>query len=204
MKEPMIDPNFPSRPTAAEIAKEYTPERIMRLARFASARGRGHASGNGFAAYTEHQSLSNGELQEEAYSICLLAAYARIAQYNAGDVEISPKLSFYHWLLFAVRTDLRDELRRQRRSLKDRQIVPLHSGMADPLGDDETAQSDLRMDLESAIANLSPKQARVVRMYYYDGMTQVEIAEELGVSQPAVQKLLAAAKENLGTLLEIE
>ena len=50
-----------------------------------------------------------------------------------------------------------------------------------------------RIDISRAMASLSPKQRRVTELYYLDGYTVVEIAEQLGTSQPAVTKMLSRA-----------
>ena len=80
--------------------------------------------------------------------------------------------------------------------------VPLEGGGA---GDDDDAPSVLdhygvedselegsadRMVLEDAIADFSPRERDVIRMRFVDGLTQVEIAERLGISQVQVSRLL--------------
>lgn len=80
--------------------------------------------------------------------------------------------------------------------------VPLEGGGSE--GDDEApsvidhyatedadlAASDDRIVLEEAIADFSPRERDVIRMRFVDGLTQVEIAERLGVSQVQVSRLL--------------
>ena len=44
--------------------------------------------------------------------------------------------------------------------------------------------------LEQAVADFSPREREVVKMRFEDGLTQVEIAERLGVSQVQVSRLL--------------
>lgn len=56
--------------------------------------------------------------------------------------------------------------------------------------DADLAASDDRMILEDAIADFSPREQDVIRMRFVDGLTQVEIAERLGVSQVQVSRLL--------------
>ena len=46
------------------------------------------------------------------------------------------------------------------------------------------------MVLEEAIADFSPREQDVIRMRFMEGMTQVEIAEKLEVSQVQVSRLL--------------
>ena len=56
--------------------------------------------------------------------------------------------------------------------------------------DADLASSDDRIVLEEAIADFSPRERDVIRMRFVDGLTQVEIAERLGVSQVQVSRLL--------------
>ena len=56
--------------------------------------------------------------------------------------------------------------------------------------DADLAASDDRIVLEEAIADFSPRERDVIRMRFMEGLTQVEIAERLGISQVQVSRLL--------------
>ncbi|MBM6676890.1 SigB/SigF/SigG family RNA polymerase sigma factor [Olsenella uli] len=56
--------------------------------------------------------------------------------------------------------------------------------------DADLAASDDRIVLEDAIADFSPRERDVIRMRFVDGLTQVEIAERMGISQVQVSRLL--------------
>lgn len=56
--------------------------------------------------------------------------------------------------------------------------------------DEDLAASDDRMVLEDAIKDFSPREQEIIRMRFVDGLTQVEIAKKLGVSQVQVSRLL--------------
>lgn len=56
--------------------------------------------------------------------------------------------------------------------------------------DENLADSDDRIVLEDAIRDFSPREKDVIRMRFFEGMTQVEIAERLGISQVQVSRLL--------------
>lgn len=56
--------------------------------------------------------------------------------------------------------------------------------------DPDLAASDDRIVLQEAIADFSPREQDVVRMRFEEGLTQVEIAERLGISQVQVSRLL--------------
>ena len=56
--------------------------------------------------------------------------------------------------------------------------------------DENLASSDDRMVIEDAIRDFSPREQDIIRMRFIEGMTQVEIAKKLGISQVQVSRLL--------------
>lgn len=64
--------------------------------------------------------------------------------------------------------------------------------LIDRLGsvDEDLDASDDRMIIDDAISDFSPREQEIVRMRFIDGLTQVEIAKRLGVSQVQVSRLL--------------
>lgn len=59
-----------------------------------------------------------------------------------------------------------------------------------PSIDQDLDASNDRIVIEDAIAEFSPREQEIIRMRFEQGLTQVEIAEELGVSQVQVSRLL--------------
>lgn len=70
--------------------------------------------------------------------------------------------------------------------------------------DEDLASSDDRMVLEDAIADFSPRERDVIRMRFVDGLTQVQIAERLGVSQVQVSRLLRRTLRRLQDKIDPE
>lgn len=64
--------------------------------------------------------------------------------------------------------------------------------LIDRLGsvDEDLDASDDCMVIDDAISDFSPREQEIVRMRFIDGLTQVEIAKRLGVSQVQVSRLL--------------
>jgi len=54
-----------------------------------------------------------------------------------------------------------------------------------------------RLDLEESLKFLTDKQRRCFELVVMEGRTQLEVAVQLGISQQAVDKLIAKAKEKL-------
>lgn len=56
--------------------------------------------------------------------------------------------------------------------------------------DNELAFTDDRLVIEEALKGFSPREREVVELRFLKGMTQIEIAEQLGISQVQVSRLL--------------
>ncbi len=56
--------------------------------------------------------------------------------------------------------------------------------------DSELAFTDDRLVIEEALAGFSPREREVIELRFVKGMTQIEIAQKLGVSQVQVSRLL--------------
>lgn len=56
--------------------------------------------------------------------------------------------------------------------------------------DSELAFTDDRLVIEEALAGFSPREREVIELRFVKGMTQIEIAQQLGVSQVQVSRLL--------------
>jgi RNA polymerase sigma-B factor len=59
-----------------------------------------------------------------------------------------------------------------------------------------------RVAVQASLANLSQRDRRVVYLRFYLGLTQAEIAEEIGVSQVHVSRILRASLARLGDELQ--
>jgi RNA polymerase sigma factor (sigma-70 family) len=66
---------------------------------------------------------------------------------------------------------------------------------ADPGEPEDPRRARLRAELVAALTQLvatrlTPRQRRIVELYFYEGRTQQEIADELGISQQVVSRQL--------------
>ncbi len=65
-------------------------------------------------------------------------------------------------------------------------------------GDDEgLRRADRRITLDEALAHLSPRDRKVVYLRFYEDLTQREIAEQVGVSQMQISRILRASMDRL-------
>ncbi|WP_229070207.1 RNA polymerase sigma factor SigF [Actinoplanes sp. DH11] len=67
--------------------------------------------------------------------------------------------------------------------------------LADTLGEQDTGfeLAELRVSLGSALAGLDDREQKIISLRFYGNLTQTEIAEQIGVSQMHVSRLLARA-----------
>ena len=64
--------------------------------------------------------------------------------------------------------------------------------------DPEIDAIDDRVDVESLLTRLPEREQRIVYLRFFEGLTQSEIAEQVGISQMHVSRLLVRSLETLG------
>jgi len=76
--------------------------------------------------------------------------------------------------------------------------------LAESLGSDDPhfTHVEERSVLASALRKLSPRDQRILRLRFVDGLTQSEIASRLGVSQMQISRLLASSLQSLRGAVE--
>lgn len=63
---------------------------------------------------------------------------------------------------------------------------------------------ELRLRVDGALKALPERQRLALTLFHFEGMSQIEIGAELGVSDEAVESLLARARRQLKTALKAE
>jgi RNA polymerase sigma-B factor len=71
-----------------------------------------------------------------------------------------------------------------------------------PTYDDDLAAIEVRLMLEQALANLTPRERLIVRLRFNEEMSQKEIGEVIGVTQMQVSRLLGKVLQRLRDLLD--
>jgi RNA polymerase sigma-70 factor (ECF subfamily) len=100
------------------------------------------------------------------------------------------------WLQRVARNILIDYLRQKRRDNKkvDLDLYPDTSN--------QTSKNQFKsLELFLAISSLGRKKARILEAFYFDGMSTKEIANEMAVSERAVEGQLRRARLSLKSLL---
>lgn len=72
------------------------------------------------------------------------------------------------------------------------------------IGDEDPSLEDAerRATLSALLATLNPRERLIVRLRFFEGLTQSEIAQQLGMSQMHVSRLLARSVEDLRSAAE--
>jgi RNA polymerase sigma-B factor len=68
--------------------------------------------------------------------------------------------------------------------------------------DERLERADLRLSLRAALAQLSPRERRVVYLRFIEERTQQEIAADIGVTQMQVSRILTRILHRLEELLD--
>jgi RNA polymerase sigma-B factor len=78
------------------------------------------------------------------------------------------------------------------------------SSLADRLstGDAPSRPVEMRVLVDQLLASLPPREASIMRLRFYEDMTQSEIAEQLGISQMHVSRLMRRCLDELREILE--
>ena len=113
--------------------------------------------------------------------------------------DLRPELNEKAWLYKIAMNCSRDILRSAWFKRINRSMTP--DMMPDPA---QAPPSEEAIDLGRAIASLNQKQREVILLRYYQGFTEAEISDILGLSQSSVAGRLKRAKEQLHSFLETD
>ena len=128
-----------------------------------------------------HTSLSTGDLVNEAI----------IKLFRLNIMEIHGRAHILALASRLMRQILIDEARKRNRDKHCHHAITLST---------DVAQWELPIDLLSLemvlgeLAEIDPQRAALVEMRFYGGMTNTEIAEVLGISEPTVKRRWAATR----------
>lgn len=74
--------------------------------------------------------------------------------------------------------------------------------LEDQLKDKKTEDFDLHVELKDAIAKLKDKEQFIIRERYLIGKTQMELANEIGISQAQISRLEKSGLENIKKMMQ--
>jgi RNA polymerase sigma-70 factor (ECF subfamily) len=135
--------------------------------------------------------LGDKMLAEEATQDTFLKLWSRAKQFVSSRGEL------VSWLLTIAHRTALDRLRMEKRRLPaSNKLSPEDQWSTIP--DENTVNSDVRWrSLHFAVQSLPIEQRQVIDLAYYKGMSQSEIADELGWPLGTVKTRLRAAMQSL-------
>lgn len=108
---------------------------------------------------------------------------------KAGHAELNDREHFLAYAATTMRSIVVDHLRR-RRALRrggDVSVITLNTVVANELGSSEDEVLDIHDALET-LAQVEPRLVQVVEMRYFAGLSEMEIAQALGVTDRTVRR----------------
>jgi RNA polymerase sigma-70 factor, ECF subfamily len=119
---------------------------------------------------------------------------------NAAGLELGPH-GVRPWLR-RVASNLCIDRVRARRNTSVVEEVPEES--APPTQVRHLAERELGVRVDAALQALPERQRLAITLFHYEGMSQIEVGEVLGISDEAVESLLARARRALKVALKEE
>ena len=104
---------------------------------------------------------------------------------------------FWSWLTVLARSALSDQTRKRRRYLAFLDRFTWHSRAQQAAPDDPEADARLVALLESSLGALPFDERRLVEAKYFERRSVREIAEDLGLSEKAVESRLVRIRQKL-------
>ncbi len=119
---------------------------------------------------------------------------------NAAGLELGPH-GVRPWLRRVASNLCIDRVRARRNTL----VVEEVPEESEPAGQvRHMAERELGARVDAALQALPERQRLAITLFHYEGMSQVEVGEVLGVSDEAVESLLARARRTLKAALREE
>jgi RNA polymerase sigma-70 factor (ECF subfamily) len=123
-----------------------------------------------------------------------------------GFIKVYEKMSMYDgtgslegWIRRTIINTIIDEIRREKRGPKKKEVDFDRQDF-----EDESPEEPLYSlsDIKKAMETLPPSYRKVFELYYFDNMSHLEIADELGISDGTSKSNLFKAKAKIKSFLE--
>jgi RNA polymerase sigma-70 factor (ECF subfamily) len=137
--------------------------------------------------------LQNSSLAEDAVQEAFLAVWRTAGTYIRERGKPST------WLLTLVHRRAVDIVRREQRRRPPESVEEPVSNV--PAAEEEVTLRDRRRAVQAALRQLPADQREAIELAYYGGLTQSELAQQLGVPLGTVKSRMFAGLRRLGDLL---
>lgn len=151
------------------------------------------------AVYAELRVIASRQLRGErsdhslATADLLHEAYLRL--FGLDRVKFTDRLHFFNTAAGTMRRILIDHERRRRaaKRIPAKELRPIEEADRAPLFP-PTVDLILLSDLLDDLARLNPRQAQIVELRYFGGLTEIEVADLLDTSRSTLSRELRVAK----------
>jgi RNA polymerase sigma-70 factor (ECF subfamily) len=138
--------------------------------------------------YTARRTGGNRQLTEDIVQESYLRALKSWSYKTAPHSPLA-------WLKRVARNVLIDYLRQK----KSNKYVDLNP---DAVSENQQLEDPIKsLEIFMAISNLARKKAHILESFYFDGQSVIDIADELNISERAVEGQLRRARQSLKSLL---
>ena len=149
----------------------------------------------GGAVGTARQILGDAAEAEDVAQEAMLRLWRNAATLELGPAGLRP------WLRRVVTNLAIDRLRAQRNTSVVADVPERAAPAEQALG---LESRELAMRVQTALAALPERQRLALVLFHFEGFSQVEVGEKLGVSDEAIESLLARARRSLKLALKDE
>jgi RNA polymerase sigma factor (sigma-70 family) len=139
-----------------------------------------------------------------SYAECVQDSALLVMQLKDQHADRAPDVPFEAWLVMRVYGDLMDRYAREWR--RESRLKPVSSDVLfapNVAYSADTAEvQETQTDVQAALDKLPEPYGQIMRLFM-SGMTQTDIADEIGISQPRVSQMMKRAKVALRELLQV-
>lgn len=143
------------------------------------------------------QLLADRATAEDVLQQVLLEVWQRASSYDAA------RASLLTWVLMIAKSRALDELRRRVPEPLDPAAAAEHAAL-NQLAEDEPERLLERWRIAALLERLPREEASLLRLRFYDGLSQTEIAARTGISPGTIKTRMVNGLAQLRTLLEAE
>ncbi len=135
---------------------------------------------------------------EEAAREALQSALVRVVRH----IKVFPSEAvFWSWLTVLARSALSDQSRKRRRYLAFLDRFTSHTRVQEAASDDPEADATLGALLEESLGSLPLDERRLVEAKYFERRSVREMAEDLSLSEKAIESRLVRIRQKLKAAL---
>jgi RNA polymerase sigma factor (sigma-70 family) len=123
--------------------------------------------------------------------------FLRLMRYERAELIEHPQA-----YLYKMASNLAAEWAIRGRYVRPHESKWLEGLTTDEQPENEASQSELQDEVERALLTLAPRQREVLKMQFFEGLSRVQIAEKIGMSERSVKRTLAKSYEMLRVQLD--